>query len=641
MSRRNLMLLAIAAVVVLVLVIPSFGNKETAQTTASRVVAVVAKQDIPPYTVLRNEDLTTMRILDSEAEGTYGSLQEVVGQMITTELRKGGVVNRSDTLELDPRWTSGNMLVFSFDVTTDHIAGGRLRPGHHIDVLATAKAGQGDAEALWLARNLWVVGVFQSSGASVARPDPVYQKYDQLPASETSSSGTTTGGGGGLFGTGGGGTTVTTQDRVNDGPGNLVLVAAERDTARLIGYYMGALAYDPWVYIRPEDMEGDAGVARIRGIVYHDANGDGARTPEEQGIEGVSVTLYDETDEQLDVAKTDEQGAFIFGILSKGLYNIEAQDLKGYSSTTHNRLSVYLIEGQSHYVQFGDFMAAPTETPMPTPTATPTAAPTKAKPIDKPVSPTPVPPTPVPTEAKGSGDIDGIVFNDLDKNKQRGSGEQGVANVKVRATGPQGNTWDAVTDSQGRLAFDNLPEGSYTLNVVATEWYQMTVVAPDRVVLKDKETHEVNIGVSITGHKPTGELPGELPTTGNIQISPSLDLSETEAGRAKSTFPEGMAYLWLGVTCDECAEGVELALSTTDTDSGADISTQTITWEQAGPGTMWVRLWPEEDAGAFAPGHYETIICAASDGYRGHATRSWSVASQDASGTTFGFGRGK
>lgn len=640
-SRRNLVLLAIAAAVVLLLVIPSLRPKQTTQTAASRVVAVVAKQDIAPYTVLRNEDLTTMRILAEEAEGTYGSLQEVVGQMITTELRKGGIVDRADTLELDRRWAHGNMLVFSFDVTTDQIAGGRLRPGHHIDVLVTANPGQSEAgaRALWLARDLWVVDVFQSSGADVLRPAPVYPQYDQLPTSDSGSSGSTAGGGGGLFGTGGSSTT-TTQSRADDGPGNLVLVAAHRDTARMFGYYMGALDYSPWVYIRPEDMEGAEGIARIRGIVYHDVNGDGKYDPEEPGIEGASVTLLNQADEVQDTATTEEQGTFTFGARTKGLYSVKVKALEGYAFTTSDWQEIYLIEGQSEYVAFGAYSAIPTETPTPLPTEVPptkepTKVPTKVVVVPPPTA-TPAPPT---TE---KGHIAGTVFNDLDQNRQQGSRESWLQGVTVQWTNKDTQAkGDTQSKENGSFTFYDLPVGTYDVEVVKNSQFSPTSAGPTMVTIKNGETANVTLGAIVTGSEPTGILPQTLPTTGETEIDLSLELSETAAGGTTTTFPEGMAYIWLGITCDECAQGTELALSTTLSGSEAEVAAETVVWDQAGAGTMWVRMWPSGNAGSFAAGHYETVIHAASDGYRGYGIRSWSVASQDTHGTTFGFGRGK
>ena len=134
------------------------------------------------------------------------------------------------------------MLIFSFYVPTSRIVGGQLRPGHHIDVLATrGESRDVSAESLWLAENVWVVGVYQASGEDVPRPP--------VGAPEVSDESETTGGGTLGF------AQATTGSGAEQGPANLVVVAANRETGKVIGDYFGARLYEAWVYVRPGDAE--------------------------------------------------------------------------------------------------------------------------------------------------------------------------------------------------------------------------------------------------------------------------------------------------------------------------------------------------------------------------------------------------
>ncbi len=391
MSRRNLLLLAVAAIVILLVLYSMMNPRTKTEVAATGMVVVVAKRDIAPYTVLQLEDLDTLYVPEGTVSSgdAFGGPQEAVGRMITTELRKNSILLRQNALELDPLWTKGGMLIFSFNVPTAHIVGGKLRPGHHIDILAGMARGEA-AESLWLARDLWVVGVYQTSGAEVARPTPAVNGYSAAPAAKAQTTG-----GGGLFG-GGGAVTGGTDERVREGPANLVLVAADRNTSRLIGHYLDALGYNPWVFVRPEKMDDEvAGAGQIDGVVYADYDSPGQRDPDEPGIEGVTVKVYDAVGKQVGQdAKTDAKGSFAFSGLEPGVYTVEELDPAGYNSTTPNRVTVYMAEAQAHYIEFGERAPAPPKTPTPVAvTAKATEPPVEAK--------TPAPATPVitPTEA--------------------------------------------------------------------------------------------------------------------------------------------------------------------------------------------------------------------------------------------------
>jgi hypothetical protein len=384
MNVRTIVIMVIIILLVALVARRFIQPPRTERTAQEKMSVVVASRDIPPYTVLDEDDLRMKTLPADEIQDTYDYEEGAMGKMTTVEIRQGQPVRRAVVLETDDRWHRGDMLIFSFYVPTEYIVGGRLRPGHHIDLLATRREGRSDfAESLWLARNLWVVGVYQASGEDVPRPT-------RIVATPT---GEGTDGGGGAFGLGGdsGGESAF---GMREGPANLVVLAAQREIGRMIGDYFAARQYEPWIYVRPEDMGGDE--ARIDGLVFEDQNADRMRQREEQGIDGSQITLYDEDGQRLNAVETVSGGRFYFDDLESGTYYVEQEDLPGYTSVSPSRLRVELADGQNEHITFSDRRKQ--ETPTPPPTATPPATPVPTSTPPATSAPTP---TPMPTPKEG------------------------------------------------------------------------------------------------------------------------------------------------------------------------------------------------------------------------------------------------
>lgn len=68
----------------------------------------------------------------------------------------------------------------------------------------------------------------------------------------------------------------------------------------------------------------DFGEARgaIGDRVFADADGDGIQDPDEEGVEGVAITLYDETDAEAGATTSDATGRYLFGDLPAGTYTV-------------------------------------------------------------------------------------------------------------------------------------------------------------------------------------------------------------------------------------------------------------------------------------------------------------------------------
>lgn len=380
MSSRRTILFAIAGVLAVVVLITNFlpggGAKPTPGPTL--VPVVVAKHDIPPYTVLRIEDVRTAQVPSGKVEDVFGGLREVAGLMTTTEIRAGNAVERSNVLMPDSSWLKGDMLIFSFYVSTARVLGGQLRPGHHIDLLVT-RAGTEElpAESLWLARNLWVVGVHQSSGEDVGRPTAAI--YNPTPT-QKGDKGTSTD------------LIPVNPERARQGASNLVVVAAHRETAQMIGDYLGAQLYDAWVYIRPGQLGTGGATAvpsgRIDGLVFVDQKNPAVHDRDEAGLDDVTVTLSGEATSL--TFTTDSGGRFFFDQLAPSNYRVEVTMPEGYVNTTPMRLSLYVAEGQNHHILFG--LTRPTSPTSPVPTPTEAAAGATSTPPKAEVTETPLPP---------------------------------------------------------------------------------------------------------------------------------------------------------------------------------------------------------------------------------------------------------
>ncbi|MFH1084462.1 MAG: SdrD B-like domain-containing protein [Chloroflexota bacterium] len=362
MSSRKTILFVIAAILLIVVILMQLGKPRTVQQVENEISVVMASRDIPPYTILSREYLTTGRVKAAEALNSFDRIEEVVGTITTEEVRSRSIVSRSSILPVDQTW-SDDTLIFSFYVPTPRIIGGQLRPGHHIDLLVTRPENRDQvAESLWLGRNLWVVGVYQASGADVPRPTAAVYEAQTTEGQPTPTRATNLGFGG-LSLSGG---------RASEGPANLVVVAAEREMARMIGDYLGARQYDAWLYVRPGASRDGAGTGRIDGVVFSDANRNLIQERGEPGLDGVQITLYDANNTAKKVINTMGGGRLSFDGLAPGTYYVEAQGPTGFVAVSPSKLMLTVAAGQNLHILFAN---APLPAPTPQPTAVPTAAP--------------------------------------------------------------------------------------------------------------------------------------------------------------------------------------------------------------------------------------------------------------------------
>jgi uncharacterized repeat protein (TIGR01451 family) len=195
----------------------------------------------------------------------------------------------------------------------------------------------------------------------------------------------------------------------------------------------------------------------IYGTVFGDLDCNGIQNGEEHGIPDVRLTM-----DRAIAATTDGYGGYTFSATVESIHNLVETDLDGYFSTTPNTVTLYVEEGHSYQVDFGD-----------TTTATCFAA------------------------------IYGTVFNDADTDEMWDYlTEVGIPNVVITLTKSR-----MVTTS---------PYGGYTLSPIQTAGtYTVTETDPDdyvsttpNVVRRSVELghgYPVNFGDVKSGPSPTDQ----------------------------------------------------------------------------------------------------------------------------------------
>ncbi|NOZ72587.1 MAG: PQQ-binding-like beta-propeller repeat protein, partial [Chloroflexi bacterium] len=176
---------------------------------------------------------------------------------------------------------------------------------------------------------------------------------------------------------------------------------------------------------------GDALPVRISGLVFDDQNVNQIADGGESGLAGVTISLNTGAS-----TISDSSGFYSFVDLLPGTYQVTAQTLSGYFSTTPDVVDLApLGSGQSNdAVDFGDARYA---------------------------------------------SLSGSVYDDVDGSGDRGATENGLANVLLNLSGADylGQNVDITvyTDGTGDYTFTNLIPGTYTLSEQDPAGYVSTV----------------------------------------------------------------------------------------------------------------------------------------------------------------------
>ena len=277
--------------------------------------------------------------------------------------------------------------------------------------------------------------------------------------------------------------------------------------------------------------------AQIAGWVYLDTNGDGVRNAgETDGLTGVTINLTLPGGSVVSTLSVGPTGWYQFGDLASGTYTVTEVQPAGYTSTSPDAVVVTVSDSTQPIVNFGEQAFTPTPSPTliaiststatatntPTntsvpPTATPTATNTPAPPTETPtMTNTPVPPTETPTATNtptitptprlGTASIQGIVFDDRNRDGVQGLRETGIPGVlivmiQIDSTGTLAtitnnnnnspvaldtvegsNMWATVTDAEGIYRVDGLPVG-FDYAVIEYDSLDYVSTTPNAVVV--------------------------------------------------------------------------------------------------------------------------------------------------------------
>lgn len=182
-------------------------------------------------------------------------------------------------------------------------------------------------------------------------------------------------------------------------------------------------------------------VASLGDKVWNDLDQDGIQDPNELGISGVTVTLYDNSGNPIATTVTDANGNYYFSNLTPGTYSVGFSLPIGYvfspqdnggdgtdsdvNPSTGMTSQVTLSAGQNNMTVDAGMYAQPSNT----------------------------------------ASLGNFVWNDVNNNGVQDNNEAGVPGVTVTLYGPDGTTVIAATttDEFGYYVFNNLPAGDYVV----------------------------------------------------------------------------------------------------------------------------------------------------------------------------------
>jgi uncharacterized protein (DUF2141 family) len=194
---------------------------------------------------------------------------------------------------------------------------------------------------------------------------------------------------------------------------------------------------------------GDQRVGTVGGVVFDDANGNGARDAGEAGIGGVTVTLSNGASR---TTTTTGDGSYTFSGVAPGAYTVVETDLPGYFNTTPNSRSVSVAAGGSASANFGDQRA---------------------------------------------GTVSGVAFHDLDGDGQYDPGEAGFGRVQIELI--DGTTRTVLTSGDGAYLFPDVAPGPYTVRAIPPAGMVSTTPNSQPVSVGDGGSASAFFGFQLAG----------------------------------------------------------------------------------------------------------------------------------------------
>jgi len=205
-----------------------------------------------------------------------------------------------------------------------------------------------------------------------------------------------------------------------------------------------------------ENITLDAGLqplpaGSVSGRVWDDANGNGIQDTGETSREGVSVDLYDSSNNLIDSTATDADGAYQFNWLPAGQYYVKVGAPLNYGFTTEGAGSDGTLDSDANSSGNSATFTLRTDEQITH--------------VDAGLVVT-------------ASSVQGWVWNDADGDGIQGDGETSVPNAEVKLYDSASNLIaTTASDEGGRYEFDLLPAGSYY--VVFTKPSENSVFSPE------------------------------------------------------------------------------------------------------------------------------------------------------------------
>ncbi|MFT6810619.1 MAG: hypothetical protein ACJA01_003864 [Saprospiraceae bacterium] len=182
----------------------------------------------------------------------------------------------------------------------------------------------------------------------------------------------------------------------------------------------------------------------IGDFVWEDLNRDGIQDPEEPGLQGVTIELYDDfTDQLLDVVTSNINGRYVFEGVPPGRYYMKMNPPSGFSATLSykgvaaNNSDILFTKETATFVLEANMIAFDLDGGF-----------------YKPAS------------------IGDYVWLDINRDGVQQSSELPLANMKVELFDPHGGLLaSTITDKDGAYTFTNLPPGDYFISIVLPAEY--------------------------------------------------------------------------------------------------------------------------------------------------------------------------